>query len=128
MQSNALPSTGPEAGTAAGIAAATGAGIGHNSQGAAIGVEVRLFNTILKLCPTVPARSVVELAPGATIGDVVRRLGIPAHEIFLVLVNGRDVTPRLGVPVETGRVLSDGDVVAFSGPVPYSWGYGACVV
>ena len=120
MQSDILPSSGPKADPAAGI--------GHNSQCAAIGVEVRLFNTILKLCPTVPARSVVDMAPGATIADVVRRLGIPAHEIFLVLVNGRDVTPRLGVPVETGRVLSDGDVVAFSGPVPYSWGYGACVV
>lgn len=103
-------------------------GIGHNSQSAPIGVEVRLFNSVVTACPTVPARSTITLPPGATIGEVVRQLGLPKREIFLVLVNGRDVTPRLGVPVETGRVLEDGDVVAFSGPVPYSWGYGACVV
>ncbi len=104
------------------------AGIGHNSRTAPIGVEVRLFNSMVTACPTIPARSAIALPPGATIGDVVRQLGLPKREIFLVLVNGRDVTPRLGVPVETGRVLEDGDVVAFSGPVPYSWGYGACVV
>lgn len=104
------------------------AGIGHNSRSAAIGVEVRLFNAIAKACPTVPARSALELPAGATIGDVIHRLGLPERDIFLVMVNGRDVTRHLGTPIETGRVLEDGDVVAFSGPVPYSWGYGACVV
>lgn len=114
--------------SAAPVATAPTATIGHNSQGLSIGVEVRLFNSMVKACPTVPPRTTVELPAGGTIGDIIRQLGIPERDIFLVMVNGRDVTPKLGVPVETGRVLEHGDVVAFSGPVPYSWGYGACVV
>ena len=44
--------------------------------------------------------------------------------------NGRDVTPGIyrGGVVNTEAVLDDGDVIAVSGPVPYSWAYGAPVV
>ena len=44
------------------------------------------------------------------------------------MVNGRDVTPLLNGGIETGHLLEDGDVVALSGPVPCSWGYGSPVV
>jgi len=60
--------------------------------------------------------------------DLLIQLGIPAHKVHLSLVNGRDVTPRLKGGIETEHPLQDGDVVALSGPVPYSWGYGAPVV
>jgi hypothetical protein len=55
---------------------------------------------------------------------------LPIPEIFLVLRNGRDVTPGIyqGGVVNTEVALDDGDVIAFSGPVPYSWAYGAPVV
>ena len=51
-------------------------------------------------------------------------------ESVLVLRNGRDVSPGLyqGGNVNTEAYLDEGDVIAFSGPVPYSFGYGAPVV
>jgi hypothetical protein len=55
--------------------------------------------------------------------------GLPKDKVFLVLRNGRDVTPGLvGAEVNVETALEDGDVIAFSGPVPYSYGYGAPVV
>ena len=45
------------------------------------------------------------------------------------MVDRRDVTPgRVGAPVNRGHEIVEGDVVALSGPVPYSDGYGAPVV
>ena len=45
------------------------------------------------------------------------------------MTNGRDVTPgRVGAPVNSDREIAIGDIVALSGPVPYSYGYGAPVV
>ena len=69
------------------------------------------------------------VTPGSTVGDVLARLDVPAKDIFLVLVNGRDITPGLvGDEVRTAFQLEAGDVVALSGPVPFSYGYGAPVV
>ena len=51
----------------------------------------------------------------------------PLGKVFLVLLNGRDVTPTLKAPLNVDEVLSDSDAIAFSGPVPYSAGYGAPV-
>ena len=42
--------------------------------------------------------------------------------------NGRDITPSLYGGVNTQTVLNEDDVIAFSGPVPYSWGYGSAIV
>jgi hypothetical protein len=55
---------------------------------------------------------------------------LPLSEIFLVLRNGRDITPGIyqGGQVNQDVVLDHGDIIAFSGPVPYSFGYGAPVV
>lgn len=103
--------------------------IGHNIRDITIETEVRLFNSLFRYGvgeDKGPRR--LRLPAGASIGDLLRQLGIPPGEVFLSLVNGRDVTPRLEGGIETEHPLQDGDVVALSGPVPYSWGYGAPVV
>ncbi|NLH82025.1 MAG: MoaD/ThiS family protein [Phyllobacteriaceae bacterium] len=106
------------------------AGIGHNAAGATITVEVRLFNSLVRHGgPEGPVRPLT-LAAGATVGDVVDRLRLPIADVFLVLRNGRDVSPGVyrGGCVDREARLDHGDVVAFSGPVPYSFGFGAPVV
>ena len=103
--------------------------IGDNSGGKRLSVEVRLFNAITRYANGAGTRRHLELPAGTSVGEVADQLGIPRAELFLVMVNGRDVTPGLvGAPVHAGHQLEDGDVVAFSGPVPYSYGYGSPVV
>ncbi len=107
---------------------ATMRGIGDNSGIAPrMRVTVRLFNSLAGFGDGSPGMD-IELDAGARVGDVVRRFGVPPQRIYLVLINGRDVTRDLGGPVNLFRELEDGDVVALSGPVPFSWGYGAPVV
>ncbi|MCG8354711.1 MAG: MoaD/ThiS family protein [Kiloniellales bacterium] len=103
--------------------------IGHNSQGAEIEIEVRLFNRVARYANGDGPRQRLSVAAGSTVGELADRLGIPHSELFLVLVNGRDITPGLvGDAVRAGYQVEQGDVVAFSGAVPYSYGYGAPVV
>jgi hypothetical protein len=103
--------------------------IGHNSEDLAINVEVRLFNSITRYANGEGTRQTLAVEPGTTVGALARQLGIPLEKLFLVLVNGRDVTPGLvGAAIKDYHMLDDGDVVAFSGAVPYSYGYGAPVV
>ena len=102
--------------------------IGHNLPDEPIRVRVRLFNTVASKMGAASGEHELELPPGSTIADVVERLRIPLGNVFLVLLNGRDVTPTLRGPVNVDEFLEDGDVIAFSGPVPYSAGYGAPVV
>ncbi len=101
--------------------------IGHNSADVVVEVEVRLFNSLSRFAGGSRRRRLPLLA-GSTIGDVIRNLDIPAGEVFLAFCNGRDMTPSLYAEIRTEYVLEDGDVIALSGPVPYSWGYGAPVV
>lgn len=105
-------------------------GIGHNSEGQTIRVQVRLFNSLSRYTPNTNFREDLEIPATASVGDLIQRFKLPVSEIFLVLRNGRDITPGLyqGGVVNTEAGLSDGDVIAFSGPVPYSYGYGAPVV
>lgn len=103
-------------------------GIGHNVAGITIDVEVRLFNSLARFSANGARRQIVSLPAGSAIGDILRRLGIPAGEVHLAFRNGRDVTPSLKSSVNTEHTVEAGDVVALSGPVPYSWGYGAPVV
>lgn len=98
--------------------------IGHNVGDVTIETEVRLFNSLFRSGGTMR----VALPAGSTIADLLARLGIPRAEVHLAMVNGRDVTPRLLGGIETGHPIQEGDVVALSGPVPYSWGYGAPIV
>jgi sulfur carrier protein ThiS len=102
--------------------------IGHNSRDVAITVEVRLFNSLAKFLPKKQRQPVLEFEPGSTIADILRRMDIPDSEVFLALCNGRDVTPNLDSGICTDYELDEGDVIALSGPIPYSWGYGAPVV
>lgn len=99
---------------------------GHNSGAAPeIRIEVRMFNSLSDFGEGIPRTA--GFAAGTTVGDLIRHYRLPLDRVFLVLVNGRDVTREMG-RVNVHRELEDGDVIAFSGPVPYSWGYGAPVV
>lgn len=104
--------------------------IGHNAAGVSITVEVRLFNSLSRFTRSETFAEKIVVEAGATVGDLIQRFRLPIPDIFLVLKNGRDITPGLyqGGVVNTEAVLDDGDVIAFSGPVPYSYGYGAPVV
>ena len=103
--------------------------IGHNSQDVVVKAQVRLFNSITKYADAEGSRRELSLPAGTTVGELADRLRIPRDELFLVLVNGRDITPGLvGSDIKDYHLIEDGDVVAFSGAVPYSYGYGAPVV
>jgi hypothetical protein len=103
-------------------------GIGHNIAGIVIEVEVRLFNSLARFAPAGARQRRLALPAGSSIGDLLRTLGIPASEVHLAFRNGRDVTPGLRGGLNTEHPVEADDVVALSGPVPYSWGYGAPVV
>ncbi len=99
----------------------------HNRRGITVRVEARAFNSLHTFIEG--GREVLDLPAGSTVADLATRLGIPRERIWLVLVNGRDITGGLvGARVRVARELEDGDVVAFSGPVPYSYGLGSPVV
>ena len=103
--------------------------IGDNSQDVTLQVEVRLFNAVAGYARENGQRQRLTLPVGTTVGEFADRLMIPRHALYLVLVNGRDVTPGLvGAGIKAHHVVEHGDVVAFSGAVPYSYGYGAPVV
>jgi len=103
--------------------------IGHNSGDMDVTVEVRLFNSLHKFSKARLDGDKMSFPAGSTVGDIVDAFGIPLKEIFLVMRNGRDITPGcIGQVINRDVVLDDGDVIALSGPVPYSWGYGAPVV
>lgn len=106
------------------------AGIGHNAEGAEIAIEVRLFNSLVRHAGREGPVRRLSLPAGATVGDVIDRLRLPYDDVFLVLRNGRDVSPGLygGGFANREAGLESGDVLAFSGPVPYSYGLGAPVV
>ncbi len=105
------------------------AAIGHNIADIDVSLEVRFFNAIARYAGPRGLRQQVSVPAGTSVGELADRLGVPRKEIFLVLVNGRDITPGLvGEAVKDHHVLDDGDVVALSGAVPYSYGYGSPVV
>lgn len=97
---------------------------GHNVGEITVTIEVRLFNSLHKY----GGKQTLTLPAGSSIGEILETLGIPADKIHLALRNGRDITPSLYAAINTDAVLDEGDVIALSGPVPYSWGYGAPIV
>jgi len=103
-------------------------GIGHNLGRDSIRIEVRFFNSLSRFRPAQDGPVMLDLPLGGSIGDAIKALGLPAPAVYLALCNGRDVTPGLDGGVNLGHALENGDVLALSGPVPYSWGYGAPVV
>lgn len=109
------------------MTAMTPATIGDNLEGLEITTEVRMFNSISRFAGRKGAVRKLTLPAGSDVAEILRRLRIPHGEVFLIFVNGRDITPSLG-DVRTTYEIEDGDVVALSGPVPYSWAYGAPIV
>ena len=106
------------------------AGLGHNAEGILLRIEARFFNSLAKYSGTDGLCRQLELKAGTTVGDLIRMFALPRSDVYLVLRNGRDITPGLyqGGVINENVVLDDGDVIAFSGPVPYSYGYGAPMV
>ncbi|MBU2582583.1 MAG: hypothetical protein KJ622_12775 [Alphaproteobacteria bacterium] len=104
--------------------------LGHNSDDVVLRIEARFFNSLAKYSGHSGLTRSVEVPAGTSIGDLIGMFSIPKSEIFLVLRNGRDITPGLygAGSVNCAATVEDGDVIAFSGPVPYSYGYGAPVV
>ena len=101
--------------------------VGHNSAVVNVRVQVKMYNSVSRFAGKKGMFRELEFPAGSDMHDVLKHLNIPFDEVFLIFVNGRDITPELG-QVRTTYVLEDKDVIALSGPVPYSWGYGAPVV
>ena len=73
---------------------------------AQVSVTLKLFATFRRYWPSgdqTDART-VEVPPGARVGDLLARFGVPMDESAVILVNGRTGAPE--------HVLKDGDVVA----------------
>ena len=90
-------------------------------------LEVCLFNSLRKYS----ANGMVfrmTVPPGTTVADLVQQLALPRREIYVALRNGLSITHDLGKSFAEDTVLRDGDRIAFSGPVPFSRGYGAPVI
>lgn len=103
--------------------------LGHNARNATVTIQSRLFNSLTKYRGERSYCETFTLPAGSTVNDVLKQWGLPKNKVFLCLRNGRDVTPGLvGDTINVDTVLDEGDVIAFSGPVPYSYGYGAPVV
>jgi hypothetical protein len=96
-------------------------------EGGSVRFEVRPFNRIAGLLGRSTGFPMC-MPAGASIDDLLRHLNVKRSEVFLVFVNGRDITPDLNAPVRVDYSIQDDDVIALSGPVPYSWGYGSPVV
>lgn len=103
--------------------------LNHNAEAVRLKVSVKLFNSLSRFAgghaPGAPIT--LEVPAGTTVADLLTRFQMPREDVFLVLVNGRDITPRMG-EVRTAYALEDGDQVAFTGPIPYSPAYGAPIV
>jgi hypothetical protein len=101
--------------------------IGHNSADIPIIIRAKLFNSV-KAPDGGPRLRDIAMHAGDTLSDLVNTLGIDRNMLFIVWANGRDVTKRLGAEINLDYVMEDGDEIALSGPIPYSWGYGSPVV
>ena len=102
--------------------------IGHNSGDANVTVTVKLFNSMHTKGNPDAVKEPLQYPVGSTVGDVFRDLNLPLDDLFLILVNGKDISPGLVGALKFSHEGEEGDVIAFSGPVPYSYGYGAAVV
>ena len=69
-------------------------------------VELKLFASLRKYGP---AQEEIELAEGATVGDLLERLGVPPSEVAIALVNGRHAHNELP--------LCDGETLALFPPI-----------
>jgi molybdopterin converting factor small subunit len=74
-------------------------------------VQVELYATLTKFLPpgAEGRKAMVELPEGATVGDLLKRLGIPDGMAALHLVNGTHQPPE--------TVLKDGETLAMFPPL-----------
>jgi len=87
-------------------------------------IEVRLYNSLRK--PGDNTSRMLELDREITVGELVGRMGINGHDIYVAFKNGTPLGRGLEAAADTW--LGDGDVIALSGPIPFSWAYGAPIV
>jgi len=79
-------------------------------------ITFKLFATLTDYLPVTSRRSnIVELdvAPDATISQIIEPFGLPPKLVHLVLVNGRYIEPELRL----STTLSEGDVLAIWPPI-----------
>ncbi len=88
-----------------------------------IEIELRLFNSLGRY----GSSGVLQIPKNTTVGEVVANLAIPHHEIYVSWLNGHNIMESLGGVLEAGHALEQGDVLALSGPVPFSRSYGTPV-
>lgn len=86
-------------------------------------IEVRIYNSLQRFVE-VP-RLMLEAKDPITVANIVRTLRIDGDEIYVAFKNGKPLGRGLAAAAET--VITDGDILALSGPIPFSWGYGAPV-
>ena len=94
-----------------------------------LNIDIRLFNSLNRFVGNRPFFS-LSLPTGSRVSDALHQVPVPESEIFLALHNGRNIMRGFGFEsgIECDRPLTDGDVLALSGPVPFSRGYGSPVV
>ena len=76
--------------------------LGHNAAGITVNVNVKMFNSVSHHAGRDGAFRRLAVAAGSDIGDILKLLDIPLHDVFLVLVNGHDITP--GKPPKLGAI------------------------
>lgn len=86
-------------------------------------IEVRIYNSLQRFVE-VP-RLMLEAKDPITVAKIVRNLRIDGDEVYVAFKNGKPLGRGLAAAAET--VITDGDILALSGPIPFSWGYGAPV-
>lgn len=72
-----------------------------------IHIDLRLFATLRKFNPQLPENFIVE--DGATVGDILKQLRIPAEKAKLIFINSAKASPA--------SVVEDGDRVGIFPPV-----------
>ena len=94
-----------------------------------IEIQLRFFNSLVRYAKR-GGRVSRQFSAGATVADALDAIEVPVPEIFLLLHNGRNIMRGFGCNsgIETDHVLADGDVLALSGPIPFSRGYGSAVI
>ena len=78
-------------------------------------ITFKLFATLTDYLPATSRRSnivMLDVAPEATISQIIAPFGLPPKLVHLVLVNGRYIEPELRL----STTLSEGDVLAIWPP------------
>ena len=88
-----------------------------------ITLEIRLFNLLRRYAQETSPYFKLSVPEGTTYAKLLGTLKIPEKEVFLALRDGRNIEL-----LASDEVLRNGEVVALSGPVPFSRGYGAPII